>query len=182
LLVFGGSLGAQAINDWVWGSLTALLARYQVVHIVGAGNINTSIGLEQRAGQTTGPIQNSSVPHYCQKEFLQAEFGDVLAAADLVLSRAGANSIYELLLMRKPHILVPLTARASRGDQIINARIFESKGMSQVVDEDRLTSTDIVQVIEKTIENQSRQLAAIANFEIIDSVSVITELLERTRR
>jgi len=84
--------------------------------------------------------------------------------------------------MRKPHILVPLTARASRGDQIINARIFESKGMSQVVDEDRLTSTDIVQVIEKTIENQSRQLAAIADFEIIDSVSVITELLERTRR
>ena len=132
--------------------------------------------------QTPASEQKGLAPNYCQKEFLQAEFGDVLAAAELVLSRAGANSIYELLLMRKPHILVPLTARASRGDQIINARIFESKGMSIVVNEDNLGSTDIVQVCENAIKNQASQLAAIADFEIIDAVSVITELLERTSR
>ena len=182
LLVFGGSLGAQAINDWVWGSLTDLLTHYQIVHIVGAGNLNPSIGLTEGLDQTSASEQKGLAPNYCQKEFLQAEFGDVLAAAELVLSRAGANSIYELLLMRKPHILVPLTARASRGDQIINARIFESKGMSIVVNEDNLGSTDIVQVCENAIKNQASQLAAIADFEIIDAVSVITELLERTSR
>ena len=172
LLVFGGSLGAKAINDWVWGSIAELITRYQVVHIVGAGNISDSV-VDQGSDSAQG---------YYQAEFLQSEFGDVLAAADLVLSRAGANSIYELLLMRKPHILVPLTARASRGDQIINAQIFEAKGMSQVIEEDKIVSTDIVQVIEKTMENRSRQLAAIEAFEIIDSVSVITALLESNSR
>lgn len=175
LLVFGGSLGAKAINEWVWDSLSDLLAHYQIVHIVGEGNINASAasGLE---------AEKESLQGYCQKEFLQSEFGDVLKASNLVLSRAGANSIYELLLMRKPHILVPLTARVSRGDQIINAQIFEAKGMSRMVEEDMLASTNIVQVIENAIENQPQQLAAIESFEIIDAVSVITALLENNSR
>jgi UDP-N-acetylglucosamine--N-acetylmuramyl-(pentapeptide) pyrophosphoryl-undecaprenol N-acetylglucosamine transferase len=118
LLVTGGSLGSKAVNDALRANLGPLLTRYNIAHLCGKGWLEPS--LEGRAG-------------YRQFEFLGAELGDVLAAADRVVSRAGANSLFELLALRKPMLLIPLPGKASRGDQILNARSFERRGLARVL-------------------------------------------------
>jgi len=164
LLVFGGSLGANVINQLVRQSLVALLEQFDLVHVVGAGNLDSN--LDARSG-------------YVQREYIQDGFGDVLAAADLVISRAGANSIYELLITRTPHILVPLTAAASRGDQLINARIFQEAGMSEVLFEDQLSQSALLSSVHKIYSQRAEIAARLATFEVRDSVAVITGLISQ---
>ncbi len=157
LLVFGGSLGASAINQQVRSILPALLTEYDLVHVVGEAQLET--GLSQ--------------PGYVQKSFVGAEFGDVLAAASLVVSRAGANSLYELFLLRKPHLLIPLTRAASRGDQLENAAVFSAKGYSLVLTEDTLTDAGFLQCL-KQLQNESEDFRTrLESFERLDSVALI---------
>ena len=163
LLVVGGSLGARVLNDVIWNNLGLLTARYQIAHMVGAGNRRADI-------ETSG---------YRQFEYLGDEYGDVLAAADLVISRAGANSLFELLTFRKPHLLVPLTALASRGDQLVNARIMAEAGMSLVIQESLLTSETLMTALASLADTASWQ-AAMAGFPDSDGVSQILSLIEQT--
>ncbi len=93
LFVIGGSLGAKVINDTVRNCLGALLARYNVIHICGKGNLD--VALNKKEG-------------YAQFEYVNQELPHLMNAADLVISRAGANVIFELLTLRKPNILIPL--------------------------------------------------------------------------
>ncbi len=166
LLVFGGSLGAKLINECIKRSLPALLQRYQIIHVVGEGNLDPDLH------------QNG----YVQKEYLHEEFGDVLAAADFVISRAGANSIYELLLLRKCHLLIPLGLSASRGDQIKNAEIFEEAGMSLVLREEELTTDALVQSLDRLADERESRLAAMVKFEVHDAVGLISGLIEETAK
>ena len=159
----GGSLGARVLNDVIWNNLGLLTARYQIAHMVGAGNRRADI-------ETSG---------YRQFEYLGDEYGDVLAAADLVISRAGANSLFELLTFRKPHLLVPLTALASRGDQLVNARIMAEAGMSLVIQESELTSETLMTALASLADTASWQ-AAMADFPDSDAVSLIVSLIEKT--
>ena len=164
LLVFGGSLGAKAINEQVRRVINQLSHQFVLVHVTGAGNEDSAL---------------KEVPDYMQIEFLVDEFGDVLAAADIVIARAGANSIYELLLTRKPHILIPLSAAASRGDQIINARIFAESGYSRVIDEDELDDDSFVKVVEEVFANRAEIAARLGEFEIQDSTTIIIGLIKK---
>ena len=159
VLVVGGSLGARALNEAIWDSLPALLEQYQLVHMVGAGNKH-----EHRGGA------------YVQFEYLGDEYGDVLAAADMVVSRAGANSLFELLSFRKPHLLVPLTAAASRGDQLVNARVMADAGMSLVIQESELTSDTLLQAL-ANLEDKSQWVFAMDSFPDTDAVQVIVALI-----
>lgn len=162
LLVFGGSLGASVINRVVRQALPALLQSFEVVHVAGAGNLQADL---------------NGVPGYVQREYIHAEFGDVLAAADLVLSRAGANSIYELLITRTPHVLVPLTAAASRGDQLVNARVFQQAGMSEVIYEQDLTPEVLLAELSRVLAEIPAIQARLQTFAVLDSVAVITALI-----
>ena len=110
LMVMGGSLGAAAINQAVRAALPDLLKTWQVIHLCGKGKLDQSL---------------TSQKGYIQYEYIQKELPDLFALCDLVISRAGANAICELLALRKPALLIPLSAQASRGDQILNARSFE---------------------------------------------------------
>ena len=116
----GGSLGATILNQTVRDNLAALTTRYQIIHLCGKGNVDDS-------------LRN---PRYFQLEYAKDELPHLLAAADYVLSRAGANSIFELVALTKPHILVPLSRQASRGDQILNAESFAKQGFSLVIQEE----------------------------------------------
>ena len=107
ILVIGGSLGAAAVNQAVRNILPKLLESFQVIHLCGKGKLDESL---------------TRVEGYAQFEYIQKELKDLFALADIVISRAGANAICELLALRKPNILIPLPANASRGDQILNAR------------------------------------------------------------
>lgn len=161
LLVFGGSLGAATINAAVREVLDSLCQRFDVVHAAGAGNVDPAL---DRDG-------------YFQFEYIGREFGDVLAAADLVISRAGANSIYELLVTRTPHVLVPLPRAASRGDQIENADAFAALGMSRVVYQEDLTGTRLLDAVDEAWRARDTLRAAMAAFEVRDTVALITNLL-----
>ena len=164
ILFFGGSLGASSINQVVRDSLDRLLTRYQVVHVAGPGNLD----------------KNIDSPGYLQREFLYEDFGDILAAASVVVSRAGANSIYELLITRKPHILIPLSSRASRGDQLANAATFAAKGYSSVLLESNFTSASLTKLIDKVYNDREIIVQQIKNFQIVDSVGTIGSLIEAT--
>ena len=121
ILAMGGSLGAVKINNGLRAALPSLLKDFQIVHLCGKGNLDESL--------------NNEVG-YKQFEYLNEELGDVLASADIIVSRAGSNSISEFLALRKPSLLIPLSQKASRGDQILNAESFKKRGFAHVLDED----------------------------------------------
>jgi UDP-N-acetylglucosamine--N-acetylmuramyl-(pentapeptide) pyrophosphoryl-undecaprenol N-acetylglucosamine transferase len=164
LLVFGGSLGANVINQAVRQNLAVLLGEFQIVHVVGAGNVLPEL---------------ADTPGYIQRDYINEGFGDVLALADLVIARAGANAIYELLITRTPHILVPLSAAASRGDQLINARIFSDAGFSEVITEPELTDECLLTRVQQTYARRAAIRQRLTSFAIKDSVAIITDLIRR---
>jgi UDP-N-acetylglucosamine--N-acetylmuramyl-(pentapeptide) pyrophosphoryl-undecaprenol N-acetylglucosamine transferase len=169
LLVFGGSLGAATINNQARRVLPVLVQDFDVVHVVGNGNLDSSI----------------EEPGYVQKEFIGEQFGHVLAASAVVVSRAGANSLYELLMARKPHLLIPLGKAASRGDQLDNARVFADLGFSRVLYEEALTGDDksddvFVESVKDVLVHSEEITARLQSFEIKDSVNLIIELIQES--
>lgn len=136
LLIMGGSGGSEKINNAVRSSLDELLPAFQIAHICGQGKIDTSIN---RDG-------------YKQFEYVNEKLKDLFAATDFVLSRAGANAIFEFLALRKPMLLIPLSKNASRGDQIINAQSFTEKKYARVLEEESLSAESLVQELFKLKE------------------------------
>lgn len=124
LLIMGGSLGAVAVNEVVDEAMDGLLAAYDIVHLRGKGHLSPA--LEGRKG-------------YRQFEYISAELPDVFQAVDIALSRAGANAIVELTALQIPALLVPLPLSASRGDQILNAKYYVSKGRAAMIAQEELT-------------------------------------------
>jgi len=162
LLVIGGSLGSVTVNNTVRSLLPRLLQTYQVIHICGKGNL-----LESLIGK----------PGYVQYEYVDAPLRHLFAAADLVISRAGANSICEILAMRKPNILIPLSAAASRGDQILNAKSFAKQGFSTVLEEDSLNDQILLEAIQTTMTNRSTFINSMSKSTLSDAVSTIIDLI-----
>lgn len=120
IMVMGGSQGAAAINDFIWNNLSSLLEMKQVVHICGKGNVKTDEEIMTLLGETN----ESFFKRYKSYEFVGGEMKDLYALADLIVSRAGAITLAELSVVKKPAILIPLGTEASRGDQIDNAKAF----------------------------------------------------------
>ena len=134
LMVVGGSSGAQAINQAVWQALPALTENFQVLHLCGKGNRNASF---------------TGMENYVQYEYLNEEMADAYACADIIVSRAGANALCEILAARKPALLIPYPKSASRGDQILNAESFRARGLSHVLMQEDMTPESLVRAIEQ---------------------------------
>ncbi|HJC23325.1 MAG TPA: undecaprenyldiphospho-muramoylpentapeptide beta-N-acetylglucosaminyltransferase [Candidatus Eisenbergiella merdavium] len=162
LMVIGGSLGASSINQTVREALPELLKDFQVVHLCGNDKIDNLL---------------LNTPGYVQFEYLKAELKDVFSMADVVVSRAGANAICELLALKKPNLLIPLSA-GSRGDQILNARSFESQGFSMVIDEDYLSPTLLVEKVQELYFNRQSFVQAINTSQQMNATRTISELLD----
>lgn len=167
ILVIGGSLGAVAVNNAVRESLDELLKHFQIIHLCGKGKVEPS--LQQKQG-------------YVQFEYIKKELSDLFACTDLMISRAGANAICEILSLRKPNILIPLSAAASRGDQILNARSFEKQGYSFVIEEESLTREALVQAVETVYENRNSYVDAMNKSELADPIQTIMGLIEENRK
>ena len=136
LLVMGGSLGSKKLNDIIRENLEALLHDYQIIHLTGHGLVDESY--KQKV--------------YIQYEFVKEELTHLLSITDTVVSRAGSNAIYEFLTLRIPMLLIPLGLDQSRGDQIDNAKYFESKGYGKMIPEDQLTQFKLLEQL-KQIES-----------------------------
>lgn len=165
ILVVGGSTGSQFINTAVRQLLPELSAQYQIIHLCGKGNLDPS--LEGTKG-------------YAQFEYAKKELSDFFALADLVISRAGANAICEILALHIPNILIPLSANASRGDQILNARSFEKQGFSYVLEEEALTRDSLKDAIHHVFENRQGYITAMEGSQQLNSIDTIISLIEET--
>jgi len=163
LFIIGGSLGSKVINETIREALPELLTKYQVVHMCGKGNIDHSLD----------PTKN-----YKQFEFIGPELADIYAAADMVISRAGANVICELLALKKPNILIPLSAAASRGDQILNAASFEKQGFSMVIKEEALSVTSLTEALKELAENRQTFEDAMEKAACTNAIDTIVKLLD----
>ncbi len=162
IMVIGGSLGAANVNKAVRDALPQLLETFQVVHLCGKDKLDNLL---------------LTTPGYKQFEYIKDELKDIFAMADIVISRAGANAICELLALRKPNILIPLPAASSRGDQILNADSFEKQGFSIVVHEDDLTTKLLVDKVHELYENRQKYTDAMKGSGQMDSIPRIMELI-----
>jgi UDP-N-acetylglucosamine--N-acetylmuramyl-(pentapeptide) pyrophosphoryl-undecaprenol N-acetylglucosamine transferase len=149
LLIIGGSLGSKFIN---------------VVHICGKGNE------EQKLKNTKG---------YKQFEYISEELPHIMSAADIVVSRAGANVIFELLALKKPNLLIPLSKKSSRGDQILNAASFEKSGYSIVLQEENLSQKIFINKLNELYEDRHKYINNMNSSPVKNGVEAITELIKK---
>ncbi|TMV43260.1 undecaprenyldiphospho-muramoylpentapeptide beta-N-acetylglucosaminyltransferase [Paenibacillus mesophilus] len=163
ILIMGGSLGSQVINQAVRDNLDRLLAQFQIVHICGNGNVYQ--GLSGKRG-------------YKQFEYISDELPDVMAMSELAISRAGATSIYEFLLLEKPMLLIPLSLQVSRGDQILNAKSFQKAGYADVLPEEELTSESLAERVEMLYANREVYKEAMSSRNETNAVETIVKLIE----
>ncbi|OUP66731.1 undecaprenyldiphospho-muramoylpentapeptide beta-N-acetylglucosaminyltransferase [Drancourtella sp. An177] len=164
ILIIGGSLGAAAVNKAVRSILPKLLENFQIIHLCGKGKLDTSL---------------TGIDGYIQFEYIQKELKDLFALTDIVISRAGANAICELLALHKPNILIPLSASASRGDQILNARSFERQGFSIVIEEENLTDDLLLSEINRLYKDRESFISAMKNSDMQNSIETIINLIEK---
>ena len=162
ILVVGGSTGAVRVNDAVRAALPKLLPEFDILHLCGKGKTDPSVN---EAG-------------YVQKEYCDREMKDVLTMADVVISRAGANSICELLALHKPNLLIPLSAEASRGDQLLNAASFEKQGFSMVLQESEITPEVLTEKVQELYNNRGKYIEAMEKSPTSDATEMIVSMLK----
>lgn len=166
ILVMGGSLGAKKLNDLVRDNLDNLLKDYNIIHAAGKDGYDSSI---KREG-------------YYQFEYLKEELKDILAASDIVISRAGANSIFEFLYYKIPMLLIPLPAGASRGDQVDNAKSFANNGFALVLEEKSMNDEIFLEKINELHSRKQEFKGNMNKFEFADTVSEIYNSINNIKK
>ena len=167
LLMTGGSTGAQAVNKALREALPEVLRTFDVAHLCGHGNLDPSL---------------DGTPGYGQLEFLDADLPDALAAADLVLSRAGSNALCEFQALDKPMLLVPYPKGASRGDQILNAQSLEKRGLARVLMQEDMTAETLTRALLDTWHDREQLKAAVKAAPPADGTMRILEMIEEVQR
>ena len=164
LLCMGGSLGAQRLNELLRDALPDLLPYFDIIHLCGHGKMDPNLSAEG----------------YVQYEFIEQELPDLFALSDVVLSRAGANAVFELLALNKPSVLVPLTLHSTRGDQLLNAKYFKKKGFAEVLNQDTATREELSGMIRQVYQNRDSYIAAMKNEQQSDGTESILCIIRDT--
>jgi len=171
LMMIGGSLGAASVNAVLREALPLITPRFQVLHICGKGNLDASL---------------KDMPGYRQFEFLKEELPNAYAAADVLLSRAGSNTLSEILALHKPALLVPYPAHASRGDQIANAHSMERRNLCAVLPQEKLTPSTLARAIDELYERRGEYIAAMETIgngdgthDVLAQIATVADLEEK---
>lgn len=164
ILIVGGSLGAQSINEIIWDNLNILNQKYNIIHIVGKNKTNKT-------------IKNTN--NYIQLEFVN-DIENYFCACDLIISRAGSNTIFELLTLAKPMLLIPLPKKSSRGDQIINAKCFYKNNFANMILQEELTSQSLLQKIEDTLANKAKYIESMKKEKNPNGTQTLIKLIKDT--
>lgn len=162
LLVIGGSLGSKKINDFIRTNLN-MLNDFQVIHICGKNNCD----------------KNIDTKNYRQFEYVNDDLGDFFALADIIISRSGSNSIFEFLALKKLNLLIPLSNKSSRGDQILNANFFYKHGFSELILEENLNSESFFCAINKLIDRQNFYINNMLRADFADGTKKIMEQIKK---
>ncbi len=163
LLIIGGSLGAQHVNEAVRSALPKILPEFNVIHLCGRGKLDPTL---------------NHMDGYVQYDYIDKELPDLFALADIIISRAGANAIFEILALKKPNILVPLPYGSSRGDQILNAEAFEKAGYSYVLKDEDLGDGALINAIKYVKEHRLEYLDAMEGAKEGRAVESICSLID----
>lgn len=163
IMVTGGSQGARHINEVVRQELDTLLKLGQVVHLCGKGNLDERF--EGRQG-------------YLQLEYLNERFADLMAASSVVICRAGANTLLELVKLERPSVLIPLPLASSRGDQHLNAKNFQAQGMAKMLPDEQLNGSSLLEAVEDVLANQARYQEALRAYDLPESKQLICDLIK----
>ena len=166
MLMMVGSSGAQSVNACLREALP-MLSAFDVAHICGKGNLDPAM---------------ENVPGYKQIEFLDAELPDVLACTDLVLSRAGANALCEFQALGRPMLLIPYPKGASRGDQILNAKSLEKRGLCHVLMQENMTADSLAKAIEQTWAEKEKLEEALRDAPPADGTNRVLEMIEEIQK
>jgi UDP-N-acetylglucosamine--N-acetylmuramyl-(pentapeptide) pyrophosphoryl-undecaprenol N-acetylglucosamine transferase len=164
IVIIGGSQGSKVLNDIVRTSLKNMLNKFQICHMCGKGNLDNSL---------------NNVQGYKQFEYINEELPHIFAMADVVVSRAGATAIFELLALRKPNLLIPLSRQASRGDQILNANSFKKQGFSQVLEEENLNIESFVENVINVYGNRDSYIRAMGSSKAGSGVEGVINVINK---
>ena len=167
VLVIGGSQGSEIINKTVRNALDTLMKTFQICHICGKGNVKS---------------EYSGVTGYHQFEYVNNELAHLFAASDIVVSRAGATALFEILALKKPAVLIPLSRAASRGDQILNARSFEKQGFSMLLPEEILDEASLIRCLLEIHEGRDTYVESMKTCKMGNATQKILSLLDEIIR
>lgn len=162
LLIMGGSQGSQKINEMVRKSLNTLLDKFDIVHICGRHQVDDTRTQEG----------------YKQYEYIGEELGHIYAMADIVVTRAGSNAVFEGIVLKKPMVLIPLSRKASRGEQELNARYASDQGYGKMLLEENLTEDTLVSHIEYVYDRRSEYIRRLNQVDVQDAVSKQIKCIE----
>ena len=163
LMVIGGSLGAKNVNEAIRSALPRLTEKYNVIHLCGRGKLDPTL---------------NRYNGYMQYEYISDELADLYALADVVISRAGSNAIFELLALKKPHLLIPLGTAGSRGDQLLNANAFAESGYSKVLLEEDMNTDTLLASVAEVFQNRERYIKAMVEAPENNAVSAICGIID----
>lgn len=163
ILVMGGSLGSVKINNILRDCLDTILKDFNLIHLCGKNNLDKNINKEG----------------YYQLEYASDELKHLLAASDLVISRAGSNAICELLALKKPNLLIPLSKNASRGDQILNANSFKQQGFSNVLYEEDLNKDSLIENIYTLSKQQTVYINTMNTSSLNNAINIVLEQIDK---
>lgn len=158
LLVTGGSLGATSLNNSIWKNFNNLIEKYNIIHLVGKGKLNKDVS---------------------HKDYLQleqtSEMGKMYNSCDYVISRAGSNTVFEIMALNKPALLIPLPKTESRGDQLDNAKELQNKGLCDILYQENISNLPIAleqlkKDKEKILSNLKKQNLSHGNQNIVDII------------
>ena len=163
LMVMGGSLGALKLNELVRNDLDTLLETFDIIHLCGKGKAEPA--LDGNKG-------------YVQYEYIREEMSDLYALADMLISRAGANSVFEVLALHKPTLLVPLTMASTRGDQLLNSRYFEKKGYGLWIDQNETTPESLTENVMKIWNDRARYAKTMEQETKADGTDAVLQVIK----
>mgnify|MGYP000948399890 FL=1 len=164
ILIIGGSQGSEKINSVVRNALENLLGDFNICHICGKGNVKPELDKK---------------PGYKQFEYINEEQAHIYAMADLVVSRAGATVLFELLALKKPNLLIPLSRAASRGDQILNAESFANQGYSMILHEEDLEEASLVNTIHQLYSDREKYKKAMMKTETDSGATAVLKVIKK---
>lgn len=164
LTVMGGSLGAKKINETIRSCLKELTSQYQIVHLCGKGQKDESL---------------NNITGYRQFEYVNKELPDILAATDTIVTRGGSNAIFEFLALNIPMLIIPLTKKQSRGDQILNAEAFTKKGYALTLEEEKLTKNSLIHSLEILEKSREEIISSMELSPMSDALSVLIKEIQK---
>ena len=167
LMITGGSSGAQAINEALRAALPRLTPVFDVVHLCGRGNLDERL---------------EGAPGYRQMEYAREEMAHLYAAADVLISRAGSNTLCEIIALGKPALLIPYPKGASRGDQILHAESMHARGLCQVLMQENMTPDTLVNAVIEVYKQRRAIEGAIAACPQRDGTAAVLEQIHKYAR